>query len=273
MIGHPDLPAKKLYKILNITPENLEKYRLFAKERLGFEFNDISLLVTALTHRSYVNEHRHQCKRLEHNERLEYLGDAVLEMVSSDFLIRNYNVSEGRMTSWRAAMVCTNSIGKSGEELGYAPLVRLSRGEQHGDTRGHLSIIADCFEAVIGAIYVDQGYAEAKAFIEKWITVKMPKIIEEESWRDPKSYVQEFCQKRNEGITPVYQVLKESGPDHDRTFVIGLFVLGHMLGIGTGHSKQDAQAEAAKKAVRYYKELIARETASHEPAEASKATS
>ena len=135
------------------------KYQEFAKEKLGFEFNDINLLVVALTHRSYVNEHK---SAHEHNERLEFLGDAVLELVSSDFLYRKYDYPEGVMTALRAALVRTESIGQAGVELGYEPLVRLSKGEKHGSERAHDSILADCFEAVIGAIYLDQGYERAK---------------------------------------------------------------------------------------------------------------
>ncbi|MBR2659078.1 ribonuclease III, partial [Candidatus Saccharibacteria bacterium] len=138
-------------------------YQEFAKEKLGFLFNDINLLVTALTHRSYVNEHKATVH--EHNERLEFLGDAVLELVSSDFLFRNYSYPEGVMTALRAALVRTESIGDAGYELGYEPLVRLSRGEKHGSDRAHDVIMADCFEAVIGAIYLDQGYETAKDFI------------------------------------------------------------------------------------------------------------
>lgn len=257
MIVHPGLTGRDLYYTLGISPENLENYRVFAKERLGFEFKDITLLVVALTHRSYVNEHRRISNPLEHNERLEYLGDAILEYVVSDFLVRNYNEPEGTMTGWRSALVCTKSIGESGEELGYGPLVRLSHGEQRGTSRARGSIMADCFEAVIGAIYLDQGLKAAKDFIYKWIIVKIDDIIENESWRDPKSYVQEFCQKYDDGLTPVYRTLKQTGPDHNRTFTVGLFVMGHMLGIGVGHSKQDAQSEAATKAIRYYKERIA----------------
>ena len=127
----------------------MEEYQKFAEEKLGFRFNDINLLVIALTHRSYVNEHK---SAHEHNERLEFLGDAVLELVSSDFLYRNYDYPEGVMTALRAALVRTESIGDAGKELGYEPLVRLSKGEEHGSERAHDVILADCFEAVIGAI-------------------------------------------------------------------------------------------------------------------------
>ena len=224
-------------------------YQEFAKEKLGFEFNDINLLVTALTHRSYVNEHK---KTHEHNERLEFLGDAVLELVSSDFLFRNYDYPEGVMTALRAALVRTESIGDAGKELGYEPLVRLSKGEKHGSERAHEVILADCFEAVIGAIYLDQGYDAAKDFISKHILVKIDAILEEESWRDPKSYVQELAQKID-GTTPVYRTLKEEGPDHDKKFTVGLYVGEKLMGTGNGHSKQEAQTEAAREGVKKYR--------------------
>ena len=224
-------------------------YQEFAKEKLGFAFNDINLLVVALTHRSYVNEHKlvH-----EHNERLEFLGDAVLELVSSDFLYRNYDYPEGVMTALRAALVRTESIGDAGKELGYEPLVRLSRGEKQGSERAHDVILADCFEAVIGAIYLDQGYDTAKDFIYKHILVKIDNILEEGSWRDPKSYVQELAQK-TDGMTPTYRTLKEEGPDHDKKFTVGLYVGDSLIGTGVGHSKQEAQTEAAREGVKKYR--------------------
>lgn len=224
-------------------------YQEFAKEKLGFEFNDINLLVTALTHRSYVNEHK---SAHEHNERLEFLGDAVLELVSSDFLYRNYDEPEGIMTALRAALVRTESIGDAGKELGYEPLVRLSRGEKHGSDRAHDVILADCFEAVIGAIYLDQGYDTAKDFISKHILVKINTILEEGTWRDAKSYVQELAQKED-GVTPVYRTLREEGPDHDKTFTVGIYVNDKLIGTGTGHSKQEAQTAAAREGVKSYK--------------------
>lgn len=224
-------------------------YQEFAKEKLGFSFHDINLLVIALTHRSYVNEHK---MAHEHNERLEFLGDAVLELVSSDFLYRNYDEPEGIMTALRAALVRTESIGAAGRELGYEPLVRLSKGEKNGSERAHDVILADCFEAVIGAIYLDQGYETAKDFIHKHILVKIDEILEEGSWRDPKSYVQELAQKID-GITPVYRTLKEEGPDHDKTFTVGIYVGDTLKGVGTGHSKQEAQTAAAREGVKKYR--------------------
>lgn len=235
-----------------MTPDQKQAYQDFAKEKLGFEFHDIELLITALTHRSYVNEHKKSVK--EHNERLEFLGDAVLELVTSDFLYRNYSEPEGIMTAWRSALVRTESIGESGEALGYEPLVRLSKGEKHGSERAHASILADCFEAVIGAIYLDQGYDVAKAFIGKWILVKIDRILEDGSWRDPKSYLQELAQ-HHDGATPNYRVLGEEGPDHDKTFTVGVFVSGAKKGEGTGHSKQEAEGKAAAEGVKGYLKL------------------
>ena len=229
---------------------NTNQYQDFAREKLGFEFHDINLLVVALTHRSYVNEHKNSVS--DHNERLEYLGDAVLELVTSDFLYRNFNEPEGVMTAWRSALVRTESIGDAGMKLGYAPLVRLSHGEKMGLERAHAVIMADCFEAVIGAIYLDQGYDTAKAFIEKHILVKIDEIIESDSWRDAKSYFQELAQKVS-GKTPVYRTIKDEGPDHDKTFTVAVYVDKKVYGTGIGHSKQDAQTAAAREGIKKIK--------------------
>jgi ribonuclease-3 len=240
-------PAEKF------TKDTLDEYQNFAKEHLGFEFNDVTLFVTALTHRSYVNEHRNS--HIEHNERLEFLGDAILELVTSDFLYRNFNEPEGIMTAWRSALVRTESIAAASEEIGYIDLIRLSKGEKKGaGSRAHLSIVADCFEAVTGAIYMDQGYNAAKRHIYKYILSKMEKMVEEEAWRDPKSYLQELSQKA-ENVIPSYRILREDGPDHDRVFEVAVQVGSTVRGRGKGHSKQEAQSEAAKEAIRYYKSL------------------
>ncbi len=231
--------------------ETRESYENFAKEKLGFEFHDIMLLITALTHRSYVNEHKKA--HVEHNERLEFLGDAVLELVTSDFLYRNYDQPEGIMTAWRSALVRTDSICDAGTKLGYGPLIRLSNGEKTGSSRAHEVIMADCFEAVIGAIYVDQGYEVASKFIEKHILSKMDTMLEEGAWRDPKSFFQEVTQ-HYDGVTPVYRTIKEEGPDHNKTFTVEACVSNERRGIGEGHSKQEAQAKAAHNAIKYYRE-------------------
>ncbi|AHB42773.1 Ribonuclease 3 [Candidatus Saccharibacteria bacterium RAAC3_TM7_1] len=224
-------------------------YQEFAREKLGFEFKNIDLLVTALTHRSYVNEHKKSVS--EHNERLEFLGDAVLELAVTDFLYNNYSEPEGTLTSWRAALVRTESIGEAGDKLGYESLLRMSKGEKHGSERARQQILANSFEAVIGAIYLERGYKDAESFILKHIASKLEPILEEGSWRDPKSHLQEVSQ-RIDGATPQYKVLEEIGPDHDKLFTLGVFVNAKMKGKGKGHSKQIAQQQAARAALERY---------------------
>lgn len=226
-------------------------YQEFARTTLGFEFKNIELLVTALTHRSYVNEHKKSVT--EHNERLEFLGDAVLELAVTDFLYANYSDPEGTLTSWRAALVRTESIGEAGDRLGYEPLLRMSRGEKQGSERARQQILANAFEAVIGAIYLERGYKDAEAFINTHITAKLGAILSEGSWRDPKSHLQEVSQRIN-SATPQYRVLEETGPDHDKIFTLGVYVGGKLMGKGTGHSKQVAQQKAARAALIRYEE-------------------
>ncbi|MBR3414483.1 ribonuclease III [Candidatus Saccharibacteria bacterium] len=244
-----------------MTKAELDEYEKFATDKLGFKFHDINLLVTALTHRSYVNEHLKTC--VEHNERLEFLGDAILEVVSSDFLFRNFNEPEGVMTAWRSTLVRTESIAEAGTKLGYGPLVRLSKGEANGPARSHEAIIADCFEAVIGAIYIDQGFKVARKFIYDHILVKIDEVIEEETWRDPKSYFQELAQ-RFDGVPPQYRTIREEGPDHDKTFTVAAYVNGQILATASGHSKQEAQTICAQTAIRKYKEKYKNEIPPHE---------
>lgn len=224
-------------------------YQEIAREKLGFDFQDIQLLVTALTHRSYVNEHKKSVS--EHNERLEFLGDAVLELVVTHFLYQNFSEPEGILTSWRAALVRTESIGEAGANLGYEPLIRMSRGEKHGSDRARQQILANAFEAVVGAIYLDKGYDAASEFIHKNIISKFDTILESGSWRDPKSHLQEVSQ-RIDNLTPRYKVMEEIGPDHDKIFTLGVYVGDKLIGTGTGHSKQIAQQEAAKAALETY---------------------
>lgn len=228
----------------------LAPYHEWAKEKLGYDFENIDLLVTALTHRSYLNEHKKSAS--EHNERLEFLGDAVLELVTTDFLFLNYDKPEGILTAWRSALVRTESIGAAGERLGYEKLIRMSRGEKQGSARARQQILANAFEATTGAIYLDKGYEAAKKYITDNILSTLPQILEEESWRDPKSYLQEISQARD-GFTPIYKVLKEDGPDHDKNFTLGVFVGDKKMGEGEGPSKQIAQQEAAREAIRKYK--------------------
>ena len=228
---------------------NTAPYQEFARKKLGFEFTNLELLITALTHRSYVNEHKNSVQY--HNERLEFLGDAVLELAVTEYLFNNFSEPEGILTSWRAALVRTESIGDAGDKLGYEPLLRMSRGEKHGSDRARQQILANAFEALIGSIYIDQGYEKARNFILENILSQLEEILDEGSWRDPKSYVQEIIQ-RDEGVTPVYKVLEEEGPDHDKHFKVGLFIDQKKVATGEGSSKQRAQQEAAKKAIKKF---------------------
>jgi ribonuclease-3 len=224
-------------------------YQEFAREKLGFEYKNIDLLITALTHRSYVNEHRKSVS--DHNERLEFLGDAVLELAVTDYLFHNFTEPEGILTSWRASLVRTESISEAGQALGYEPLIRMSRGEKNGSARARHQILANAFEAVIGSIYLERGYNDADAFIQKHILSKLDDILASGSWRDPKSHLQEVSQ-RLEGQTPLYKVLEEVGPDHDKVFTLGVYVGDKLMGKGSGPSKQTAQQQAARAALEAY---------------------
>lgn len=226
-------------------------YQDFARKVIGFEFERIEYLITALTHRSYVNEHRKSVS--EHNERLEFLGDAVLELVVTDYLYNNYDEPEGILTSWRASLVRTESIGAAGNAIGYESLMRMSRGEKNGSDRARQQILANAFEAVIGAVYLEKGYDAADEFIKKHILSKLDDILASGSWRDPKSHLQEVSQ-RTDGMTPLYKVLNEDGPDHDKIFTLGVYVGDKLMGKGTGSSKQNAQQVAAKAAIEKYEE-------------------
>ena len=224
-------------------------YQEFAREKLGFEFDNLDLLIEAFTHRSYMNEHKKSAR--VHNERLEFLGDAVLELVVTDHLYRTYDEPEGILTSWRSALVRTESIGESGQALGYEPLLRLSRGEKRGSDRARQQILANAFEALIGAIYLEKGYDVAAEFIDKNILSKLETILATESWRDPKSHLQEVSQSID-NMTPQYRVIEEVGPDHEKIFTLGVYVGNEVMGTGTGHSKQIAQQQAATAALKAY---------------------
>lgn len=226
-------------------------YTQFAKEQLGGPFNDISLLVTAFTHRSYVNEHKKTVS--EHNERLEFLGDAVLELVVTEYLYTTYDDPEGILTNWRSSLVRTESIGAAAKRCNFEPLLRLSRGEKRGTERARAQILANSYEAVIGALYLDQGYEAAKQFIHGSLLTTFKEILETGSWMDPKSHLQELAQS-NEGSTPVYKVISEEGPDHDKIFTVGVYIGGELRGTGTGPSKQIGQQGAAQEALKRYKD-------------------
>lgn len=225
-------------------------YQDFAREKLGFEFDNVELLLTAFTHRSYVNEHKKSTR--EHNERLEFLGDAVLELVVTHYLYDNFAEPEGTLTSWRSALVRTESISEAGTKLGYEPLLRMSRGEKHGSDRARAQILANSFEALIGAVYLDQGYDQAAKLIADNILSKLEGILDSGAWRDPKSHLQEVSQ-RIDSMTPQYRMIEEIGPDHEKIFRLGVYIGSKLMGVGEGPSKQIAQQQAATAALEEYK--------------------
>jgi ribonuclease-3 len=229
--------------------QNFNDYKTFASEVLGVTYNDIELLVRAFTHRSYVNEHRKTAS--EHNERLEFLGDAVLELVVTNFLYNGFSDPEGVLTNWRSSLVRTESISAAAARNNFEPLLRLSRGERRGTDRARAQILANCYDAVVGSLYLDQGYKAASNFIHKSLISTFQEILDTGSWMDPKSHFQEAAQSK-EGATPVYKVLSEEGPDHDKIFTVGVFVNGKQKGEGTGPSKQAGQQKAAEAALASY---------------------
>jgi len=229
--------------------QDYSAYQTFADQVLGVSFRNIGLLVTAFTHRSYLNEHKKTA--MEHNERLEFLGDAVLELVVTEYLYNNFSEPEGILTNWRSSLVRTESISSAASRFEFEPLLRLSRGERRGTDRARAQILANSYEAVVGALYLDQGYEPAKAFITRSILATFKEILESGSWLDAKSQLQEVAQSRD-GHTPAYKVLTEEGPDHDKIFTVGVFIGGQLRGTGTGPNKQTGQQKAAQAALEKY---------------------
>jgi ribonuclease-3 len=228
---------------------DVSKYQAFAEDKFG-GFDNLELLITAFTHRSYINEHKKTAQ--EHNERLEFLGDAVLELVVTEHLYNNYSEPEGILTNWRSALVRTESISAAAAREDFEPLLRLSRGEKRGSERARQQILANCYESAIGALYLDKGYDAAKDFIHKTLLSTFQDILTSGSWLDPKSRLQEVVQNKD-GFTPIYKVLREEGPDHDKIFAVGVFVDNQLKGEGEGPSKQAAQVAAATEALKNYK--------------------
>lgn len=216
---------------------------------LGVHFEDAAILKQAVIHRSYINEHSKL--GLGHNERLEFLGDAVLELVVTDHLYATYPNPEGELTSWRSALVKTESLAALAEKLKLGQFLLMSRGEAKSGGRSRQALLANMMEAIIGAIYVDIGYEAAKKFIDKHIICELPDILKNESYIDAKSKFQEIAQDRD-GITPHYEVLDESGPDHNKIFNVGVYLGKKELGRGQGPSKQSAQQAAAAEALKSY---------------------
>ncbi len=215
--------------------------------RLGHHFAHPALLIEALTHRSYLNEHREHATG--HNERLEFLGDAVLELVSTDFLFKKFpEHTEGDLTSYRAALVNTVSLAESSRALGVDAFMLLSKGEAKDTGRARDVILADAFEAIIGALYLDGGYRAAADFICTHVCAKIDAVVAARAYQDPKSRFQERAQEKR-GVTPVYETLAETGPDHDKRFTVGVFLGDVEIARGEGTSKQDAEQAAAENAL------------------------
>lgn len=217
------------------------------ENNLKIHFLNTLLLQQAFIHRSYINEH--SGSGLSHNERLEFLGDAVLELVVTDYLYEHFpEKPEGELTAYRASLVNTITISDTARELQFDEFLILSKGEARDVGKARSYILADTYEAFIGALYLDQGYKEARSFIHTTLIKKLDHIIQNGLWRDAKSYVQEKSQEI-ESVTPSYKVLHQVGPDHDKTFTIGIYFGSKLIAEGKGSSKQEAETDAARNAL------------------------
>jgi len=213
------------------------------QNKIGVAFKDIELYKKAFTHRSFLNENRHLAR--EHNERLEFLGDAVLELVATEYLFEHYKDSpEGELTNWRSALVRGENLALIAQGLDLGQFLFLSKGEESSGGREKSYLLANTLEALIGAIYLDHDFGVAKRFIEKMVLVHLEDIIRKGLHIDAKSQFQEIAQEKA-SITPVYKVLKESGPDHSKIFVMGAYLGDELVGQGNGASKQEAEQSAA----------------------------
>lgn len=228
-------------------PAYIEKNFSKIEDTIGIVFDNKDLLVQALVHRSYLNENRDF--PLAHNERLEFLGDAILELAVTEFLFENYLNPEGELTNWRAALVNGTMCARVSRELELEQFLFLSHGESKDtNTKARDYILANALEALIGAIYLDHGWEFAEQFVIRFIVTKLPEVLELGLWMDAKSRFQEAAQEIT-GITPTYKVLSEDGPDHAKNFVVGVFLDREQIAEGTGTSKQEAQTSAAEAAL------------------------
>ena len=220
--------------------ENLKKL----EKVLDITFKNPDFLKQAIVHRSYINEHPNF--KLGHNERLEFLGDAVLEIIVTEYLYHKYpEKAEGELTNWRASLVNSKMLGRIANEISLENYIYLSKGESNdSNSKARQYILANAIESIIGAIYLDQGIEAAKKFIKATILSKLEHILSNELYLDPKSKFQEKAQEMS-GITPHYSVLEESGPDHDKLFKVGLYLNEELVSQGEGSSKQEAQMQAA----------------------------
>lgn len=230
-----------------MSERNLEADLLLLQKVLGVTFRDPLILLSAVTHRSYLNEHKEAT--WEHNERLEFLGDAVLELVVTDYLFSKYpEKPEGELTAVRAALVNTNSLALASELLGVNKFLLMSKGESKDEGRARQYILANVFESCIGAMYLDQGYDTAKEFIASRLFPNTDNIVKKRLWQDAKSRFQELSQEKA-SITPTYETISQEGPDHDRVFTVGVFLRHEKVAEGKGRSKQEAEQQAAQAAV------------------------
>lgn len=215
-------------------------------QALGLTFADLDLFEEALTHRSYLNENR---TSKSHNERLEFLGDAVLELAVTRFLFDKYpKKPEGELTAYRAALVNTYSLADTADAVGLNDMLLLSKGESKDTGRARQIILANAFEAVLGAIYLDQGYDAAEGFVAKHLYPKIDEVVDKRMWQDAKSRFQELAQEKK-SVTPQYRTLKQEGPDHDKRFTVGVFLGEKEIARGEGKSKQEAEQAAATAAI------------------------
>ena len=229
------------------TKSHMAKDLPLFEEKIGIRFNDQLLLRQAFTHRSYLNEHRGEVHG--HNERLEFLGDAVLELISTHFLYTQFpEKDEGELTAYRASLVNAVILSEIAAGIDMNDYLLLSRGEAKDQGRARGVLLANAFEALIGAIYLDQGYDTAQTFIARHLLPHIDDIIQKRLWQDAKSTLQEKVQE-HDGVTPGYQVLKETGPDHDKHFIVGVFARDAKMAEGEGKSKQEAEQSAARAAL------------------------
>lgn len=213
-------------------------------QAMGVTFENQDLLIQAFTHRSFLNEHRNI--KHDHNERLEFLGDAVLELVVTNFLYQSYpSKPEGELTAYRASLVNTTTLSEAAKSLNMNDYLLLSKGEAKDTGRARQYILANTFEAFVGALYLDQGYLAAERFITDHLLYRMKEIISKNLWQDAKSFLQEKAQEI-QAVTPVYEVMKEVGPDHNKRFTVGVYLGEELVAEGEGHSKQEAEQEAAR---------------------------
>ena len=224
-------------------------------DSLDLKFNDPLLLQQVFVHRSYLNEHR--SFPLPHNERLEFLGDAVLELVATEFLYLNHDNPEGELTNWRSALVRGEMLAKIANELNLNDYLLLSKGEQRSEGKARQLILANAFEALIGAMYLDLGYERAKEFLTTHLLRRLDEVLEQGLHIDAKSDLQEKSQEQL-GSTPSYTILQSSGPDHDREFTVGVYVHDELLAEGAGKSKQKAEQSAATAALKVWESIVER---------------